>query len=80
MGLGKTVQTVSLLYYLNKFQNIRGPHLVIAPLSTIPHWQREFENWTDMNVIVFHGDIDSRTVMVDHEFYFVNAVNFNFII
>ena len=31
------------------------PFLVIAPLSTIHNWQREFENWTDLNVVVYHG-------------------------
>ena len=34
---------------------ITRPFLVIAPLSTIHNWQREFETWTDMNVLVYHG-------------------------
>lgn len=34
---------------------IRGPFLVIAPLSTIANWQREFESWSDLNVIIYHG-------------------------
>lgn len=46
MGLGKTVQSVVFLNYLYETFNIRGPFLIIAPLSTIPHWQREFESWT----------------------------------
>jgi SNF2 family DNA or RNA helicase len=32
--------------------SIRGPFLIIAPLSTIPHWKREFNNWTDINAVV----------------------------
>ena len=41
----------------NFIQNagIRGPFLVIVPLSTITNWQREFEAWSDFNIIVYHG-------------------------
>ena len=46
MGLGKTVQSVAFLDHIYKRYNVRGPFLIIAPLSTIPHWEREFEAWT----------------------------------
>jgi len=54
MGLGKTIQSIA---YVNEICNygIPGPFLVIAPLSTIGNWQREFETWTDLNVITYHG-------------------------
>lgn len=35
MGLGKTVQTVSILENLFTKKNIRGPFLIIVPLSSI---------------------------------------------
>ncbi|KAG2374630.1 hypothetical protein C9374_010649 [Naegleria lovaniensis] len=70
MGLGKTVQTVATLEYLRAFENIRGPFLIVAPLSTVEHWRREFENWTDMNVIVFHGNVDARNMIKNHEFFY----------
>ena len=54
-GLGKTVQAMSLVHHLHTKVGYRGPFLVVAPLSTIPHWQREFTGWTDMNTIVYHG-------------------------
>ncbi|PSN41756.1 Chromodomain-helicase-DNA-binding protein 8 [Blattella germanica] len=54
MGLGKTIQSLTFIHAVYEY-GIRGPFLVIAPLSTIPNWQREFEAWTDMNVIVYHG-------------------------
>lgn len=54
MGLGKTIQSLTFIHAVQEY-GIRGPFLVIAPLSTIPNWQREFEAWTDMNVIVYHG-------------------------
>lgn len=44
MGLGKTIQSLTFLDGIFQY-GIRGPFLVIAPLSTIPNWQREFELW-----------------------------------
>jgi len=52
MGLGKTVQSVSIIDFLHRKRGMRGPFLVVAPLSTLPHWKREFENWTEMNSVV----------------------------
>lgn len=54
MGLGKTVQSIAFLHAVFDY-GIRGPFLVIAPLSTIGNWIREFDTWTDLNVIVYHG-------------------------
>ena len=70
MGLGKTVQSVSFLDLIYNRFNVRGPFLVIAPLSTIPHWQREFEAWTDLRVLVYHGTEASRDVMFEYEFFY----------
>jgi len=42
-------------YCTGQKAGIRGPFLIIAPLSTIANWQREFEAWTDLNVVVYHG-------------------------
>ena len=41
MGLGKTLQSISLLAYLKECKGIEGPHLVIVPKSTLSNWQRE---------------------------------------
>ena len=46
MGLGKTVQTVAVLEHLRTMEHIRGPFLIVVPLSTMEHWKREFEDWT----------------------------------
>ncbi|ORX99732.1 hypothetical protein K493DRAFT_257065 [Basidiobolus meristosporus CBS 931.73] len=73
MGLGKTVQSVSFLYEVFRTYNVQGPFLVVAPLSTIPHWEREFKGWTEMNTIVFHGSVTSRNLIVDSEFYYKDA-------
>lgn len=60
MGLGKTVQVVSFIEHLRTEESIRGPYLIVVPLSTIQHWRREIEDWTDMNVCVYHDIGDAK--------------------
>jgi SNF2 family DNA or RNA helicase len=60
MGLGKTVQAATFLEHVYSREGVPGPFLVVAPLSTIANWQREFENWTDMNVVVYLGACPAR--------------------
>lgn len=67
MGLGKTVQTVSMLNHLFTKENMHGPFLIVAPLITVPHWQREFEGWTDMNAVIYHGTASSRELIRKYE-------------
>lgn len=71
MGLGKTIQSLTFVNSCYQY-GIRGPYLVIAPLSTIPNWQREFEGWTDMNVVVYHGSVTSKQMLAEYEFYYKN--------
>ena len=78
MGLGKTIQAVTFLEELKIGRTIhgprnRGPHLVVVPLSCLFQWKREFAIWTSLNVILFHGDSDSRAEIVDYEFYLRNS-------
>ena len=69
MGLGKTVQSIAFLQQVGGV-GVRGPYLIIAPLSTIANWQREFETWVDMNVIVYHGTMPSRSMIQQYEMYY----------
>ncbi|KAJ7356040.1 choline dehydrogenase 7 [Desmophyllum pertusum] len=69
MGLGKTIQSISFLIEMQRY-GVRGPFLVIAPLSTISNWQREFETWSDINAVVYHGSASSRHLIQEYEFYF----------
>lgn len=69
MGLGKTIQSITFLNEIFLY-GIEGPFLVVAPLSTIANWQREFETWTDMNVITYHGSGASRTLLQEYEMYY----------
>lgn len=54
MGLGKTLQAVSILGYLREHRNIKGPHVIIVPLSTIENWKREFNRFMP-GVRLLHG-------------------------
>ncbi len=44
------VQIVTYLEHLFRVEKQHGPFLVVVPLSTVEHWRREFEGWTDMQV------------------------------
>ncbi|KAF5246771.1 hypothetical protein FANTH_6632 [Fusarium anthophilum] len=61
MGLGKTVQTIALIALLREQENYLGPHLIVAPLSTLSNWEDEFTKWTpSIPVIMYHGNKDNR--------------------
>ncbi|KAF5668629.1 Lymphoid-specific helicase [Fusarium circinatum] len=61
MGLGKTVQTIALIALLREQENYLGPHLIVAPLSTLSNWEDEFTKWTpSIPVIMYHGNKDDR--------------------
>lgn len=47
---GKTIQSIAFLASL--FEDNLSPHLVVAPLSTLRNWEREFATWApQMNVV-----------------------------
>jgi len=62
--------------FLDQLQNlpktqIRGPFLIVAPLSLISQWQSEASAWTpDTNVVVYHGSSSARAYLQQSEFYF----------
>ncbi|KAF2971228.1 hypothetical protein GQX73_g2376 [Xylaria multiplex] len=61
MGLGKTIQVISLIALLREQEEYFGPHLVIAPLSTLSNWQDEFHKWTPkIPFVLYHGTIQER--------------------
>lgn len=72
MGLGKTIQTISLIALLREKENYLGPHLIIAPLSTLSNWIEEFHKWTpSVPALLYHGTPTHRaelrkTRMMNH--------------
>lgn len=73
MGLGKTVQIVCYIEHLNRVEKIQRPFLVCVPLSTVEHWRREFEGWSDLRVCVYHDRQRVwRDVMREYEWYYAD--------
>jgi SNF2 family DNA or RNA helicase len=68
----RLVQSISFINWLVVQHDCIGPYLVIAPLSTLPHWQREVEAWTDLNCILYHGDQESRRIITEFETHYRN--------
>uniref|UniRef100_A0A2P2L869 Chromodomain helicase DNA binding protein n=1 Tax=Rhizophora mucronata TaxID=61149 RepID=A0A2P2L869_RHIMU len=68
MGLGKTIQSIAFLASLLELSC--SPHLVVAPLSTLRNWEREFATWApQMNVVMYVGSAQARAVIREYEFY-----------
>ncbi|XWS17860.1 hypothetical protein CRYUN_Cryun33cG0104600 [Craigia yunnanensis] len=68
MGLGKTIQSIAFLASL--FEENIAPHLVVAPLSTLRNWEREFATWApQMNVVMYVGSTQARAIIRQYEFY-----------
>uniref|UniRef100_J3L6F8 Helicase ATP-binding domain-containing protein n=1 Tax=Oryza brachyantha TaxID=4533 RepID=J3L6F8_ORYBR len=70
MGLGKTVQVVCFLYHIIRGGLTASPALILAPKSILLQCEKEFGHWaSDLNVIVYQGDKDSRKYIQVHEMY-----------
>lgn len=69
MGLGKTIQSIAFLASL--FEENISPFLVVAPLSTLRNWEREFATWApQLNVVMYVGSAQARAVIREYEFYY----------
>jgi len=61
MGLGKTAQASAFLHVLKQLHDINGPHLIVAPLSTLTSWTRELARWApELRVVKYHGERRAR--------------------
>lgn len=60
MGLGKTIQAISMIAFF-KENNVSGPFLIAAPLSTVSNWMEEFARWTpEIETVLYHGTKPER--------------------
>ncbi|KAK6031164.1 SNF2 family protein [Ostertagia ostertagi] len=60
MGLGKTIQVIAFIAYL-KEANVRGPHLIVVPSSTIENWMAEFIKWCPkVRLLTYYGSQEER--------------------
>ncbi|CAG8482778.1 12829_t:CDS:10 [Funneliformis caledonium] len=63
-GLGKTVQSISLMAHLAETHNIWGPFLVIAPASTLHNWQKEISEFLpSFKTLPYWGNPKDRNVL-----------------
>ena len=69
MGLGKTLQSISILAYHWEYLRIQGPHLICVPKSTLSNWMNELKRWCpSLRAIRFHGSKEDREYMVEELF------------
>jgi SWI/SNF-related matrix-associated actin-dependent regulator of chromatin subfamily A member 5 len=65
MGLGKTLQTISLLGYMKHYKSVAGPHMVIAPKSTLTNWMNEVKRWCpSLKAVCLIGDQQTRSALI----------------
>ncbi|EEB07601.2 helicase SWR1 [Schizosaccharomyces japonicus yFS275] len=65
MGLGKTCQTIAFLGLLKEMK-MSGPHLVIAPSSTIENWLREINRFCPtLKTELYYGSQAERADLRD---------------
>eukprot|EP00057_Strongylocentrotus_purpuratus_P018433 XP_011672907.1 PREDICTED: SWI/SNF-related matrix-associated actin-dependent regulator of chromatin subfamily A containing DEAD/H box 1 [Strongylocentrotus purpuratus] len=69
MGLGKTIQVIAFLCHLLE-ENNKGPHLIVAPSSTLDNWMRELQTWCPaLDCILYHGSQKDRQEIRDALLY-----------
>ncbi len=60
MGLGKTIQVISFLAHLYDMR-VRGPYLIVTPLSTLSNWMSELKRFApSIPAILYHGTPEVR--------------------
>jgi SWI/SNF-related matrix-associated actin-dependent regulator of chromatin subfamily A member 5 len=59
---------VAILSYVYEFKKIRGPHLIVAPKSTISNWMKEFTKWTPFfKVVQLNPKMEVREQIIKEE-------------
>lgn len=47
-----------------------GPHLIVAPLSTLSNWINEFNHWTpSIPVVMYHGTPGERAEIAQKQLF-----------
>lgn len=68
MGLGKTLQSISVLVYMKEYRSVHGPHLIVVPKSTLSNWMKEIKRWAPtLTAVQLHGTkIDRDHIIQEH--------------
>ena len=64
---GKLPELICMLNFLSSQFQINGPFLVLASENQVLSWKENFENWSNLNVVVLGGNSSSRQITIDHE-------------
>ena len=68
MGLGKTLQSISVLVYMHEYRNVGGPHLIVVPKSTLSNWMKEIQRWApSLTAVQFHGNKVDRERIISED-------------
>ncbi|ORC86292.1 DNA excision repair protein [Trypanosoma theileri] len=61
MGLGKTIQVAAMLNALHNSQQLRGPCLIVSPLTVLQQWVMEMHRWAPyMRTCIMHESSASK--------------------
>lgn len=64
MGLGKTIQAISLLAHLCESKDNWGPFLIVCPNTTLYNWRNELNKFApDIKVIPYWGSNNQRKII-----------------
>ena len=78
MGLGKTIQTIALFAHLVEM-GVKGPFLIIAPLSTVPNWVKEMNKFAPLlPVVLYHGSAAVREELRNEHLKKIHTITENF--
>ena len=76
MGLGKTLQSISFLACIKEMRGVKGPHLIVCPLSVLSSWMDELAKWCPkLRVVRLHSTDESerqrlrKEVVINTEIY-----------
>lgn len=75
MGLGKTLQTIAFL--LSHKNEEAMPALVVAPLTVLPVWEREFARWAPQLKVLRH---EGSTRIKEAAQFFLNVQKYDIVL
>ena len=69
--------TISFFDHMNKELGLRGPFLILAPLTTLDHWKRVAEEWTDLNTVLYYDSkgAEGRQEIRNNEWYYTDVTH-----
>ena len=66
MGLGKTIQVISLILKMKEENKLKKPVLVICPTTLMGNWMKELQMFApSLDAVVYHGN--ERKLDIGHD-------------